>query len=151
MIKGIIIWLVLLVAFLVVEGLTAQLTTIWFAAGALLAAVACWLGVGTVAQLLLFIGLSVVLLVFTRPLAMKYAKKDIETNVNSLPGTTAVVTRKVDNLAQTGQVRLNDVDWLARSTEDDVTIPEGAVVEIVEVQGVKLIIKEIKKEEKKNG
>ena len=152
MIKGIIIWLVLLVAFLVVEGLTAQLTTIWFAAGgALLAAVACWLGAGTVAQLLLFIGLSVVLLVFTRPLAMKYAKKDIETNVNSLPGTTAVVTRKVDNLAQTGQVRLNDVDWLARSTEDDVTIPEGAVVEIVEVQGVKLIIKEIKKEEKKNG
>jgi len=65
--------------------------------------------------------------------------------VNSLPGKTAVVTQKVDNLAQTGQDRLNDVDWLARSTEDTVTIPEGAVVTITEVQGVKLIIKEINK------
>ncbi len=135
-------WLVLLVAFLVIEGMTAQLTTIWFAIGALAAAIAAWRDASTVAQLVLFIVISVVLLLFTRPLAMKYAKKDIETNVNSMPGRTAVVTEEINNLAQTGKVKINDVDWLARSTTDKTTIPEGAVVEITEVQGVKLIVRE---------
>ena len=135
-------WLVLLVAFLVIEGMTAQLTTIWFAVGALAAAIAAWRDASTVAQLVLFIVISVVLLLFTRPLAMKYAKKDIETNVNSMPGRTAVVTEEINNLAQTGKVKINDVDWLARSTTDKTTIPEGAVVEITEVQGVKLIVRE---------
>ena len=79
----------------------------------------------------------------------KHAKKDIETNVNSLPGRTAVVTEKIDNLAQTGKVRINDVDWLARSTGDTVIIPEKSVVEVIEVQGVKLIVKEIRKKEEK--
>ena len=145
--QGIIMWLVLLVGLLVIEGLTAQLTTVWFAVGALAAAIACWQDASLTVQLVIFIGVSVVLFIFTRPLAMKYAKKDLETNVNSLPGRTAVVTEKIDNLAQTGKVRINDVDWLARSTGDSIIIQEGSVVEIAEVQGVKLIVKELHKKE----
>ena len=136
------IWLILLAVFLVVEAITAGLTTIWFAGGALVAAGAAYLGAGIVVQLLLFLVVSVVLLVFTRPLAVKYMNRDLEkTNVNSLLGKTAVVTQEIDNLAQTGQVRINDIEWTARAFDNGTKIPKGAVVEIEEVQGVKLIVK----------
>lgn len=136
------VWLILLAVFLVVEAITAGLTTIWFAGGALVAALAVYFGAGVVLQLLLFLVVSVVLLVFTRPLAVKYMNKDLEkTNVNSLLGKTAVVTQEIDNLAQTGQVRINDIEWTARTFDNSIKIPKDAVVEIEEVQGVKLIVK----------
>jgi membrane protein implicated in regulation of membrane protease activity len=70
--------------------------------------------------------------------------KDLEkTNVNSLLGKTAVVTMDIDNLAQTGQVRINDIEWMARTSDDNIRIPKQAVVEIEEVQGVKLIVRKL--------
>ncbi len=136
-----IIWLGILAVLLIIEGLTTALTTIWFAGGALAAAVAAGFGAGIVPQLLLFFAVSLVLLFFTRPMALKLMNKDTEkTNVNSLPGKTAVVIQKIDNLAQTGQVRINDIEWLARTPDDNVTIPEGTVVVIKEVHGVRLIV-----------
>lgn len=136
-----IIWLGILAVLLIIEGLTTALTTIWFAGGALAAAVAAGFDAGIVPQLLLFFAVSLVLLFFTRPMALKLMNKDTEkTNVNSLPGKTAVVIQKIDNLAQTGQVRINDIEWLARTPDDNVTIPEGTVVVIKEVHGVRLIV-----------
>ncbi len=136
-----IIWLGILAVLLIIEGLTTALTTIWFAGGALAAAVAAGFGAGIVPQLLLFFAVSLVLLFFTRPVALKLMNKDTEkTNVNSFPGKTAVVIQKIDNLAQTGQVRINDIEWLARTPDDNVTIPEGTVVVIKEVHGVRLIV-----------
>ena len=67
-----------------------------------------------------------------------------KTNVNSLIGEKAVVIQPINNLAQTGQVRINDIEWMARTSSDEVTIPEQAVVTIEAVQGVKLIVKEEK-------
>ena len=140
-------WLGILAILLVIEAITVGLTTVWFAGGALVACIASWLGGGIVVQLLLFFGVSVVLLIFTRPLAVRYMNKGVEkTNAESLLGTRAVVTQPIDNLAQTGQVKINDIDWMARSAEDGVKIPEDAVVEILEIQGVKLIVKEVNKE-----
>ena len=110
-----------------------------------MACIAAWLGMSVMVQILLFFGISVVLLIFTRPLAVRYMNKGVEkTNAESLLGTRAVVTQPIDNLAQTGQVKINDIDWMARSAEDGVKIPEDAVVEILEIQGVKLIVKEIR-------
>ena len=67
-----------------------------------------------------------------------------KTNVNSLIGKKAVVIQPINNLAQTGQVRINDIEWMARTSSDEVTIPEQAVVTIEAVKGVKLIVKEEK-------
>lgn len=139
------IWLALLAAFLIIEAITTGLTTIWFAGGALVAAIASYLGAGLVLQLLLFLVVSVVLLIFTRPLALRYMNKDLEkTNVNSFLGKTAIVTQEIDNLAQTGQVRINDIEWMARASEDNHRIPENAVVRVIEVHGVRLIVEETK-------
>ncbi|MDY5022341.1 MAG: NfeD family protein [Blautia sp.] len=139
------IWLGILAVFLIIEAITAGLTTIWFAGGALAAAVAALLGGNLVTQVILFLVVSLLLLVFTRPLAVKYMNRGLEkTNVNDLPGRTAVVTEEIDNLAQTGRLRINDIEWTARAEKDNVVIPAGAIVEITEVRGVKVIVKEMK-------
>ena len=127
-----IIWLGVLAVLLVIEGLTTALTTIWFAGGALAAAIAAGIGMGIVPQVLLF---------FTRPAALKLMRKDTEkTNVEGLLGKKAVVIQKINNLAQTGQVRINDIEWMARTSDDSVTIPVDTVVIIKAVHGVKLIV-----------
>ena len=132
-----IIWLGVLAVLLVIEGLTTALTTIWFAGGALAAGI----GMGIVPQLLLFFCVSLVLLFFTRPAALKLMRKDTEkTNVEGLLGKKAVVIQKINNLAQTGQVRINDIEWMARTSDDSVTIPVDTVVIIKAVHGVKLIV-----------
>ena len=139
------IWLGILAVFLIIEAITAGLTTIWFAGGALAAAVAALLGGNLVTQVILFLVVSLLLLVFTRPLAVRYMNRGLEkTNVNDLPGRTAVVTEEIDNLAQTGRLRINDIEWTARAEKDKVVIPSGAIVEITEVRGVKVIVKEMK-------
>ena len=142
-----IMWLILLACFLVVEAITVGLTTIWFAGGALVAAIASGLGAGILIQWVLFLVISLVLLIFTRPLAVRYMNKGVpKTNVNSLIGERAVVIQKINNLEQSGQVRINDIEWTARTADDGEEIPTGAVVEIEEIRGVKLIVKEISKE-----
>lgn len=142
-----IIWLGVVAVLLVIEAITTGLTTIWFAGGALVAGIAAYAGAGLALQLILFLCVSLVLLFFTRPLAVKYMNKGLEkTNVNSLLGKTAVVIQEIDNLAQTGQVRIGDVEWMARTDSDVQKIPVNAVVIINKISGVKLIV-----EEKKEG
>ena len=72
---------------------------------------------------------------------MKLMNKNTEkTNVEGLLGKKAVVIQKINNLAQTGQVRINDIEWMARTSDDSVTIPVDTVVIIKAVHGVKLIV-----------
>ena len=142
-----IIWLGIMAALLVIEAMTVQLLTVWFAAGALAAAIASYFGAGVAVQLLVFFAVSVVLLYFTRPLAMKHAVSTPEkTNADSLVGRNAVVVQKIDNLAQTGQVRINDVEWIARSAAEEKTFESGGIVRIERIEGVKLIVDESKEE-----
>ena len=133
-------WLILFVILLIIEILTMGLTTIWFAGGALAALVVSLLGGPVWLQILLFLGVSVVLLIFTRPLAVRYMNKNQQkTNVDSIPGKTGVVTETIDNLKAEGQVMVDGTVWTARSQNGD-TIEEGKVVKVLAVEGVKLIV-----------
>ena len=143
------IWLAILVFLLFVEGTTLNLVTIWFAGGALAAAIAALLKAETLVQLLIFIVVSLLLLVITRPFVVKFMERNrTKTNVDSLIGRSAVVTEKIDNLAQTGHVMINDIDWMARTSSDGTIIPAGAIVIIEEVKGVRLIVKATGEERK---
>ena len=136
------LWLAVLAVLLVIEAITVGLTTIWFAGGALIAAVLSWAGAGIAVQWMAFLIISLVLLIFTRPLAVRYMNRGVaRTNVDSLIGEKAVVIQTIDNLAQTGLVRINDIEWMARTVSDEEKIPENSVVVIEAVQGVKLIVK----------
>ena len=137
-----IIWLGVLAVLLVIEGLTTALTTIWFAGGALAAAIAAGIGMGIVPQLLLFFCVSLVLLVFYKTGSSEaYEKRHRRKQMwKVFLGKKAVVIQKINNLAQTGQVRINDIEWMARTSDDSVTIPVDTVVIIKAVHGVKLIV-----------
>ena len=93
-------------------------------------------------QVVLFFAVSVVLLYFTRPIAVKYFNKDrIKTNAESLVGRQAIVISEIDNLQGIGQVTVGGQEWSARSVEDNVKLPVGTVVDIMAINGVKLMVK----------
>lgn len=142
-----IFWLIVVVVMAVIEIITLGLTTIWFAGGALVAFLASLLGAGLLVQTILFIVVSVVLLAVTRPLALEFFNKGrIKTNAESLIGETAVVQQEIDNLRAKGMVSVNGQEWSARSVDDEI-IPDETLVEIMEISGVKLLVR--KKENEK--
>lgn len=137
-----IFWMVLLILCIGIEVLTLGLTTIWFAAGALVAIFASLLYAPIFVQVILFLLVSLLSLFFTRPIAMKYFNRDrVKTNVESMVGRQAIVTGEIDNLQATGQVTVSGQEWSARSWDDKVRIPTGAVVVVAAISGVKLIVR----------
>lgn len=137
------IWLIIFVACIVIEIISMGLTTIWFAGGALIAAVAAVLGFPLWVQIVLFVLISLVLLYFTRPIAVKYFNKDrVKTNAESLVGKQAIVISEIDNLQGIGQVTVEGKEWTARTITDGVTLPTGSVVVIRAISGVKLMVEE---------
>ena len=137
-------WLIISAVLIVTEIITLGLTTIWFAAGALVAALGAYVGLGIIAQLILFIVVSVILLELTRPLAIKYLNdKTVRTNADSLIGEIAIVTEDIDNIAGKGAVKIQGEVWTARSTEDEMTIEKEAKVQVLDISGVKLIVNKI--------
>lgn len=139
------LWLVLLVVFLVIEIATMGLTTIWFAAGAVVATLLALAHAPFWLQLIAFLLVSMVMLIFTRPVAVKYFNRDrVRTNVESMIGKEAIVVYEVDNLQGLGRVIVGGQEWSARSTQNDIKIPVGAVGIVKAIDGVKLIIEERK-------
>lgn len=135
-------WLIAAAALLVLEMITMGLTTIWFAGGALIAAAVGALGAPLWVQIVLFIVVSAVLLVLTRPLAMKhFNNKTVKTNADSLIGELCIVTKSIDNLHARGQVKVRGQEWTARSYDDEVVIETDTKVRIEAISGVKLIVR----------
>lgn len=136
-----IVWLIILAVMIIIEIATLGLTTIWFGIGAIGAAVVSGLGYGIWGQLGVFALLSVIAMALCRPFAVRYLNKEKEkTNIDEVVGKTAVVSKLINNEMATGEVKLNGMDWTARS-EDGSVIEEGKRVTVVSVQGVKLIVK----------
>ena len=138
-------WLVLLIICLVVEALTMGLATIWFAGGALIALLAAAIHAPIWLQVVLFLAVSLLLLFYTRPIAKRFFNRNVtKTNVDTVIGKNAIVVEEIDNLQGKGRVTLAGQEWTARSVEENGTIPEGAVVEVEAVSGVKLMVREEK-------
>ncbi len=141
LIKLLIFWSVIFALCIIVEIISLGLTSIWFAGGALIAGIAALIGATFVIQVLIFIVVSLVLFFTTRPIAKKHFNTEQmeKTNVEGLIGREVIVTSTIDNLHSAGQVKVNGLEWTARSTDNEI-IPEGTLVKINEVQGVKLIV-----------
>lgn len=134
-------WLILLAILLVIEIATLGLTTIWFAGGCLVAFLASMLGANEVIQFILFFLISLVMLFFTRPVAMKHLNANrTKTNYEALIGKEAKVITKIDNFNESGSAMVNGLEWMARSKDDNKIILPDTKVTIVKVSGVKLIV-----------
>ena len=135
-----ILWLFLLAAFLAVEASTVTVVSLWFAAGALVALVVNLMGGGIWFQVSMFLVVSTVLLVALRPLVRKYfTPKVTRTNVDSVIGSSGLVTVAIDNVQALGQVKLGAMYWTARSTSG-APIPEGTLIRVDRVEGVKVFV-----------
>ena len=140
-------WFLICVLLIGVEMATMGLTTIWFAAGSLAAFLITLAGGGIVAQLIALIIVSFLLLYFTRPLAVKYLNSRTQkTNVEGLVGKIAVLTEDINNMENKGQASVNGQIWTARSADSKVLYSQGEQVEILQISGVKLIVKKYTQE-----
>lgn len=138
--SALIFWSVMLVAAVVAEIATQQLVTIWFAAGSLGALIAAAAGASVTLQLILFVALSVILLIFTRPILRKALSFDFkDTNAKLDIGKLAVVIQDIDLEKGTGRVKLGDAQWRAVSS-DGSSIPVGTTVKVENIDGTKLIV-----------
>ena len=137
-----VIWLAVLIIMLVIELFTMGLTTVWFAGGALIAIIAAAINLPVWVQITVFIVVSGVLLWFTRPIAIKYFNKSRrKTNIESMIGREAIVMTDINNLEETGLIKLGGIEWTARAAKRDMYIKAGTIVEIEAVEGVKLIVR----------
>ncbi len=135
------IWLALIIVFAIFEAATVGLTSIWFAAGALVAMLTAALGAELWLQIVVFIVVSAALLVFVRQISQKFITPKIEaTNADALIGKIGIVTEKVDNDAGIGEVKVEGKSWSARSVDGSI-VEVNTKVEITKIEGVKLIIK----------
>lgn len=142
-----IFWLAALIVFAIAEAATVQLVSIWFACGSLAALIAAAFHAQFWLQIVLFLVVSAVTLVLTRPIIKKsMAKTYRPTNADRVIGKPCYVTEKIDNIAAEGAVTVGGKTWTARSKTGEV-LEEGTLVRPVAIEGVKLIVVRIVKEE----
>ena len=135
-----IIWLGLTVAFLIAEAATVTVISLWFAAGSLVAMAMALLGGAVWLQVLTFLVVSAIALTALRPLVRKYlTPKLTATNIDSVIGSVGIVTTAIDNIAASGRVKLNGMEWTARSTSGE-PIPAGSKVRVDKIEGVKVFV-----------
>ncbi|MCQ2583098.1 MAG: NfeD family protein [Treponema sp.] len=136
------VWVAITVICIVIEAMTFALTTIWFAISAFVMVFLAFTPIPFPVQLLIFVALSMILLIFTRPvLQKKLNQKKIATNYERIIGQIAVVTKKITALDK-GAIKINGMEWTAAIKEDNV-LEEGSKCVIEEIAGVTAFVKKI--------
>lgn len=141
------VWLAVMIVLIVIEIITVGLTTIWFAGGALVAMFVSALGGGMMLQIIVFLIVSFGLLIFTRPFAIKYIKKNrVKTNYEGIIGKVVRITQDVDNIKETGCAVVNGQEWTVRAADNENKIAAGSLAKVVNISGVKLIVEKYEEE-----
>ncbi len=137
------IWFGLALALIVIELITVNLVTIWFAIGAILALITASITDNVVLQLIVFIVTSIISLLLTKSFVQKIKKRGIEpTNLDRVVGKTGIVTKEISKNAY-GEVKVEGSIWTAKSNQ---TIKEKSQVKVLKIDGVRLLVEEVKEE-----
>ena len=132
------VWLAVIVLAIIVEIIVPGLVSIWFVPSALIAMILELCNVPVPIQIVSFLVLSVVCIFSTRKLVKQ--KKSAKTNIDAIIGEKCVVTEKIDNLHNSGRVKLRGMDWTAHASDDSTSYDVGEVVVVRSIEGVKLIV-----------
>ena len=128
----------LIIVFLIIEAVTLNLVTVWFAFGGICAHISSYFTENITIQLIVFFLASTISLIFTKPIVEKYIKKTKDNiNLDRVIGQIGVVTTSIRN-NESGRVKVDGKDWMAIS---DAEIEKGSKVEILKIEGVKIIVK----------
>lgn len=143
----VLLWLAVMIVCIIVEIVTLGLTCIWFGFGAAAAFIAALFGVPWPVQLVIFFAVSIITLIFTRPIAKKWLNKGtVKTNYQSVIGKKVRITERVDNLSGTGAGIVDGLEWTVRSIDDNIIIEAGEIAGVAEIKGVKIIAERIKED-----
>ena len=135
-----IIWLAIMIFFIWLEAETVAVVSLWFAVGALVAGIIGWFGGNIWVQVCAFVVVSGIFLLLLRPITKKYfTPKLVKTNLDAIIGTEGLVTKQINNSVSEGQIKLNGMEWTARSTSGEV-IPEGTQIKVDKIEGVKAFV-----------
>ena len=144
-----IVWLALMIIMVIVECMGPALVSIWFAAGALVSLILSLFSLlpGVTipwwVQVIVFVVVSAITLLALRPLSKRYLKRNIvNSNVDSLVGKRGLLEEEIKPF-EPGVCKINDVSWTAISTNGKETIAVKSVVEVVAIQGNKLLVKKV--------
>ena len=133
-------WLIFAIAMAVLEGVTVQLVSVWFAVGGLAACITSLFTDSIIIEVIVFVAVSAIALAVTRPLVKKLKKRGSQpTNADRFVGRTGVVITAVDNSVPQGMVRVDNEKWTARSVSGEL-IEEGTTVTVTAIEGVKLMV-----------
>ncbi|MBQ6835718.1 MAG: NfeD family protein [Clostridia bacterium] len=133
-------WIIAVIALCILEAATLGLTAIWFAIGALAAAVFAYTGAGWLLQVMVFIVVSAVSMLYTRPIVRDKLKvRNTPTNLDRIIGQTAIVTETIDNENGRGQIKVGGLIWTARAENGEIIEKDEHVI-VKAIQGVKAIV-----------
>ena len=133
------IWFILIFAFLIIEALSFNLITIWFAFGSLCAFISTYFTDNLIIQIVVFTFFTIISLIFTKPLLDKFINKNVtKTNIDMIIGKIGIVTKEINELSP-GRVKVSGKDWMAVSNGH---IDEGKKVRVLKIEGAKIIVRE---------
>ena len=133
------IWFALILVFLIIEAMTLNLVTIWLAFGSICAFISTYFTDNIIIQLTVFVVVTVISLLITKPLVNKImVKKDEKTNFDRIIGQIGIVTQEIKK-HENGRIRIDGKSWMASSTKE---IKKGSEVEILKIEGAKVLVKE---------
>ena len=137
-----VLWLIAAGVFFVVEMATVGFLVFWLGIGALLAMITSFITSNLAIQFAVFLISSTILIIFTKPLVNKFVRipKEVKTNAYSIIGKKAIVTVPINNIEGNGQIKIDGDVWSAKSYNNE-DIPKNAEVEIVEIDGVRAVVK----------
>ena len=143
----VVLWLVVVVVFLAIELSTVTLTSIWFAAGGLIALFVAMAGGNFMFQMIAFLIAAFGMFFATKPWADKVINaKKTSTNADRAIGEEVRVLERISNLDQTGRVVVHGQEWTARTEDDKNIIEQGELVRILRISGVKVIVERVKED-----
>lgn len=143
----VVLWLVIVVVFLAIELSTVTLTSIWFAAGGLIALFVAMAGGNFLFQMIAFLIAAFGMFFATKPWADKVINaRKTSTNADRAIGEEVRVLERISNLDQTGRVVVHGQEWTARTEDDKNIIEQGELVRILRISGVKVIVERVKED-----
>lgn len=134
-------WMGIIVVCIVIEASTMGLTTIWFAVGGIIAWIASGIGFKLEIQIVVFLVVSILCLIVTRPIAVKKLKiGKVRTNADTIIGECVKVISTINNINNEGTVKARGQMWSARAFDDQDIIEKDEIVCVKEIRGVRLIV-----------
>ena len=139
------IWLIIAGVCLIAEIITTGFLVFWLSIGALISMVVSLFTDNIFIQTAVFVISSAILIFATKPFVKKFAKtKNVKTNAFSIIGQNGIVTKDIDSINSKGQVKIDGETWSAVG-KDDMDIPKGTEIEVLEIKGVKAVVAPTKK------